>query len=526
MGKTKREYSSDSHSSSDSFKTKNKRKDKKHSKKKSKKHKSDKKRKHDSSSGDQSDAWIEHNVDKKIPEAKNVQRDSWMSSDNFFLPTFSKEKSNSNKSATETAQHLVYDPATSSRELNPYYKTGECGMPSTFPSFKKPNELDDYESYRERDSVLKSAPANSWRKPRNEEGVQKPWSGSKCSESPMEKIETMPPEKSDSFKKNETMDSHSTTDILTDLQMNEIGAKMIKAELIGNFALAEKLKKKLERAKMLASSSKTLPQDSLKGKVILTNTGSAGTCRPLVEDKNKGRRPQEGRKKSKNVETHEDGERTKYYPDDGKYDIKQMMSKDHVIHIGKKIYLAIPYYEGLVNHHLVITPFQHIPCSTIVDEDIWEEVCNLKKALTQFFHNLNEDIVFFETVKYLNRRPHMEINCIASRDMEMIQFYFKKAIQESEKSTLNRKLINIESDKNIRRSVPKGLPYFWVDFGSTGMAHIIENQETFPTNFAQEIIGGMLNLDDKKWRKPYKERQPWKRIDYFKSLLKPLLETV
>lgn len=138
------------------------------------------------------------------------------------------------------------------------------------------------------------------------------------------------------------------------------------------------------------------------------------------------------------------------------------MDKDLVIHVGKKIYVAIPCYEGLVNHHLVISPIQHVPCATMVDEDVWEEFSNLKKALAQFFFNRKEDVVFFETVKNLHRKPHMEIHCVASSELEMVQFYFKKAIQESEKSTLNKKLIDIKGDKNIRRSVPRGLPYFWV----------------------------------------------------------------
>lgn len=202
------------------------------------------------------------------------------------------------------------------------------------------------------------------------------------------------------------------------------------------------------------------------------------------------------------------------------------MDKDLIIHVFKKIYLSIPYYEGLVNHHLVISPIQHVACTTKIDEDVWEEVSNLKKALTKFFFDRKEDVVFFETVKNLHRRPHMEIHCVASSELEMIQFYFKKAIQESEKSTLNKKLIDLKGEKDLRRSIPKNLPYFWVDFGSgTGMAHIIENEE-FPMNFAQEIIGGMMNLDASKWRKPRKEQQPKKRTSYFNSLLKNTLQSV
>ena len=64
--------------------------------------------------------------------------------------------------------------------------------------------------------------------------------------------------------------------------------------------------------------------------------------------------------------------------------------------------------------------------------------------------------------------------------------YFQKAIQESESEwSHNKKLINLTQEKNIRRSIPKGLPYFHVDFGmQNGFAHVIEDEQLFPRNFA------------------------------------------
>lgn len=42
------------------------------------------------------------------------------------------------------------------------------------------------------------------------------------------------------------------------------------------------------------------------------------------------------------------------------------------------------------------------------------------------------------------------------------------------------------SGKDVRRAVPKGLPYFSVDFGlDSGFAHVIEDEKMFPKNFAQ-----------------------------------------
>ena len=59
-------------------------------------------------------------------------------------------------------------------------------------------------------------------------------------------------------------------------------------------------------------------------------------------------------------------------------------------------------------------------------------------------------------------------------------------IQECESEwSHNKKLISLR-DKPLRRSVPKGLPYFHVDFGTeNGFAHVIEDEQEFPKNFAQ-----------------------------------------
>ncbi|KJH49039.1 hypothetical protein DICVIV_04818 [Dictyocaulus viviparus] len=63
----------------------------------------------------------------------------------------------------------------------------------------------------------------------------------------------------------------------------------------------------------------------------------------------------------------------------------------------------------------------------------------------------------------------------------------------------NKKLIEI---KDLRRQIPKNFSYLAVDFGlSNGYAHVIENVNSFPSTFFEEIIAGMLDLSPEKWRK-------------------------
>nr|CAH7755341.1 unnamed protein product [Callosobruchus chinensis] len=85
----------------------------------------------------------------------------------------------------------------------------------------------------------------------------------------------------------------------------------------------------------------------------------------------------------------------------------------------------------------------------------------------------------------------------------MTPIYFKKAIDESEMEwAQNKKLVSLNK-RDVRRAIPKGLPYFAVNFGmNEGFAHVIEDERLFPDNFAQEVIGGMLDLHHSKWRKP------------------------
>lgn len=109
--------------------------------------------------------------------------------------------------------------------------------------------------------------------------------------------------------------------------------------------------------------------------------------------------------------------------------------------------------------------------------------------------------------------------------------YFKKAIQESETEwSQNKKLIDTRK-KDIRHSVPKGFPYFSVDFGiDGGFAHVIEDEQLFPHYFGKEILGGMLNLEPQLWRRPHKENfdsqrkkvlefaEQWKPFDWTKNI--------
>ena len=67
-----------------------------------------------------------------------------------------------------------------------------------------------------------------------------------------------------------------------------------------------------------------------------------------------------------------------------------------------------------------------------------------------------------------------------------IFFVLQKALLECETEwSMNKKIIDL-TGKGIRHAIPNGLSYFMVEFAShPGYAHVIEDEEMFPQNFAK-----------------------------------------
>lgn len=67
-----------------------------------------------------------------------------------------------------------------------------------------------------------------------------------------------------------------------------------------------------------------------------------------------------------------------------------------------------------------------------------------------------------------------------------IHFFLQKALLECETEwSMNKKVVDLKG-KDIQHAVPNGLSYFMVEFAShPGYAHVIEDEEMFPKNFAE-----------------------------------------
>ncbi|XP_076640675.1 putative ATP-dependent RNA helicase DDX55 homolog [Halictus rubicundus] len=352
--------------------------------------------------------------------------------------------------------------------------------------------------------------------------------------------------------------------------LNKLGAKIVKAEIMGDTKLVAELKIQLKKARELATNAET---------VILTRTDTKGVTRPL-EYRNQSTDSSRSRKR-KTVQTHNAGKRMLHYFDDDKYSLQQLfqrekgrsvdeddaaftkvasrntnmddifeeqitrvqesskrdqkdrslaikehkrlsksldtchwcidskyMLKHMIVAMDSEICLSLPAYTSLTEGHCMITPVQHIACQLHLDENTWEKLKAFKQALYNMFAEQNKYPVFYEVYKNRYKFVHMQLECVPlpKEVGELIPMYFKKALLECETEwSMNKKIVNLEH-KDIKQTIPNGLSYFMVEFESgKGYAHVIEDEHLFPKNFAEEIIGGMLDLDHDVWRKPRKE---------------------
>nr|XP_021552029.1 CWF19-like protein 2 isoform X1 [Neomonachus schauinslandi] len=405
--------------------------------------------------------------------------------------------------------------------------------------------------------------------------------------------------------------------ILSVDEKNKLGARIIKAEMMGNMELAERLKAQLEKANKFKGtvtqiSSKESGVGNEDREVILVRTDQSGRVWP-VHTPGKSLECKGGRRKRQMASTHEEKERVRYFHDDDNLSLNDLVKNEKmgtaenqnklfmrmaskfmgktdgdyytlddlfvskaaekersgkeeenqrrkaiaehqslaahmerclycldssqfpkhlIVAIGVKVCLCLPNFRSLTEGHCLIVPLQHHRAATFLDEDVWEEIQMFRRSLVKMFEDKGLNCIFLETHMGMKKHCHMVYECIPlpKEVGEMAPIYFKKAIMESDEEwSMNKKLIDLSS-KDIRRSVPRGLPYFAVDFGlQGGFAHVIEDQHKFPHYFGKEIIGGMLDIEPRLWRKGIRESfedqrkkalqfaQWWKPFDFTKS---------
>ncbi|KAI1278100.1 CWF19-like protein 2 [Halotydeus destructor] len=316
---------------------------------------------------------------------------------------------------------------------------------------------------------------------------------------------------------------------MTEAEKNKIGAKILRAEIMGNAELVTQLKHQLEQGVSegppaepkvrVVNVSEKIDEDKLTVKQLFLrekalkgdddNRMFVNAAKHSYNEKNMDDEYDYERKIKKKKDSHVQcrGEQQDKTPITCSKCPSQL-HRQNVIFRGTHVSLVIPRTEGLVRQHLYIISNDHTFNSLLAaEDDILAEIQEIKVALERMLETEKKSIVFMENYrKRITRSVHMIIECIPveSELMSEVKMYFKKEISEcgSEWST-NKKLIDIDG-RSVTRCLPKGLAYFWVTLGSgnTGYGHVIEDEERFPSYFGLEIVGGVIDAEPRKWLKP------------------------
>jgi len=406
--------------------------------------------------------------------------------------------------------------------------------------------------------------------------------------------------------------------VLSEKEKNDLSAKIIRAELMGNEDLVEKLKNQLNAPTQIMKKHRNKKQKKVESSSeeenaeILMRPDKHGNLYPIKLKSSVEQLNEKQRRRKKIVSTHdEDGKRVRYFEDDDHMNLKSMVeeerltsaddhlamlstlaskhlgktqgddytlddmfvqasatkgsnrveekrvkekavaehkqreaqlsncrfcfdspkiSKHLIISIGTQAYLALPINASLTEGHCLILPMSHVIGQTFFDEDMTAEVKQFKNCLTSMFRDKEEDVIFLETCKNIRHQNHCVIECIpVDKEIgDMAPIYFKKALMECESEWAdNKKVVEVKSNGGVAKAVPKGLSYFSVEFAlDGGYAHVLEDETTFQNYFGKEIIGGMMDIEPRMWRKPPKETfekhkkkilkfsEQWKKYDF------------
>ena len=114
------------------------------------------------------------------------------------------------------------------------------------------------------------------------------------------------------------------------------------------------------------------------------------------------------------------------------------------------------------------------------------------------FRAQKREPLFLEQATQLQKNRHSYIECVPvpADIFDTAPAYFRKSILDSDEEWATNPRLLETKGRLLRQVIPKGFPYFHVEFGvGNGFVHVIEDEALFPRSFGKEIIAGMLELD-------------------------------
>lgn len=187
--------------------------------------------------------------------------------------------------------------------------------------------------------------------------------------------------------------------------------------------------------------------------------------------------------------------------------------------------------ECVLPGQVAICPQEHVAAITDLDDSAYTEVRNYQKCLVRYFEAQDPPlaVIFAESAIHrpskekllMGAGPHTHV---VAYPVELPVFsqarsFFKKAFDEAEDewSTQHKKVIETTAKGGVRSAIPKNFPYVHIDFSlGGGYAHVVEDAEEFPKDFAGQTIAGMCELTVLDRAYPQKE-QYWEAMKSMKE---------
>lgn len=172
--------------------------------------------------------------------------------------------------------------------------------------------------------------------------------------------------------------------------------------------------------------------------------------------------------------------------------------KNMLLSLGDHVSLVMsPHHLSLVNSQCFLVPVKYSESFVSCENEVWDEVQRYQSSLRSFFRKEGKGVLFCETVLTCKElwQTRIDVIPVPAHIEQDAKLYFKSALtEESEEWGTHTKLLSTGCKGGVRHTVPKGFPYFSVEWEGGGFAQIIE-KASFPKNFGLDIIAGMMSLD-------------------------------
>jgi DNA-binding MarR family transcriptional regulator len=216
-------------------------------------------------------------------------------------------------------------------------------------------------------------------------------------------------------------------------------------------------------------------------------------------------------------------------------------SKHRLLALGNHISLVMapPNNSLVAGHHFYLVPLKHASSFVECDDDaVWDEVRRFQTALNRMYAIKNRGVLMCETVLPNKNfwQTKMEVIALPFPALLDSPLFFKSSMMEqSQEWGTHNKMMATTTVKPLKSVVPKGFPYFFVDWGdvststNTGSVQIIEASD-FRHDFGLDTLSSMMDLDPIRFQRKKKfsheeERQNiaeflevWKKFDWTTQL--------